>query len=313
MKRLLTLFFFHSLLYAQEYSSFIHSTNQYTNQLLFYRPYTQTAILKEDSFYNVDLSESNIFQKSDTIEADFEITTLEFAYWYRYSDRVELSFDYPIYYLSSGFLDDFLDSVHHSLGITTTRENDGHINNQIHFISGNINKTKSYVASGNPQIELKYLLYNKNKIALSSIFGIKIPLGDTDDGFSSGGVDFMGALALQKSYEKVMFLFNFAVTYNAKHRVSTEIVSKKNRYFSTLATEFNLYKSIDFLASYLYESAPYSGGGEKYDSASNFLQFALREKLKNGEYIDIYFNQNTIPRHNEADVTFGLSYFFKGI
>ena len=301
------------ILLGKEYSSFIHSTNQYTNQLLFYRPYTQTALLKKGDFLNIDISESNIFQKSETIEADFEITTLELAYWYRYSDRIEFSFDYPFYYVSSGFLDNFLDFVHHSLGITTTRENDGHVNNQLHFISGDIDKTQSYFASGNPQFELKYLLFNKDNLALSSLFGVKIPLGSESDGFSSGGVDFMGALALQKTFQNFMLLANISFTYDSQHKVTEEIVSEKFRHFLTIATAFHLYKKIDFLTSYLYESAPYSGGGEKYDSASNFLQFALRADLDNDEYIDIYFNQNTIPRHNEADVTFGLSYFFKGL
>jgi hypothetical protein len=310
MKKLFAPLLLSSFLYAQEYSSFIHSTNQYTNQLLFYRPYTQTALLKKDNFYNLDISESNIFQKSDTLEADFEITTIEFAYWYRYNNNIELSFDYPFYYISSGFLDDFLDFVHHSLGITTTREHDGHINNQLHFISGDIDKSQSYFASGNPQLEVKYLLYYQKNLSCSSIFGVKIPLGKENDGFSSGGVDFMGAIALQKDYDTMMFLLNFAVTYDATHKVDEDIVSKEFRYFYTVATQFQLYRKIDFLASYLYETAPYSGGGEKYNSASNFLQFALRDNLEDGKHIDIYFNQNTVPRHNEADVTFGISYFF---
>ena len=311
-KAILVILFCSIVLQSREYSSFIHSTNQHITQLLFYRPYTQTALLKDENAVNIDISESNVFQKSEKLNADFEITTLEVTYWYKYSKKLELSFNYPIYFLSKGFLDDGLDTIHHTLGITTTREHDGHTNNQFHFLSGNIDKSKSYWVSGNPQLELKYLLYNQNNLYLSNILGIKLPLGRKANGFSSGYVDFMGALALQKNYDNIIFLTNIALTYNGKNRVDETIESKRLRYFITVATAFNIYKNVDFLTSYLYESAPYSGEDVKYNSHSNFLQFGLRVWLKNKDYIDLYFNQNTIPRHNEADVTFGLSYFFKG-
>ena len=67
-----------------------------------------------------------------------------------------------------------------------------------------------------------------------------------------------------------------------------------------------------FLFTYQYSSAPYKSDDKKFNSYTHLLQFALRKNLKDKEHIDLFFNQNTIPRHNEADVTFGLSYFFKG-
>ena len=76
--------------FTQDFSSHIHSTNQHINQLLFYRPYTQTALIKNKNSFNLDISESNIFQKSENLEADFEITTVELTYYYVYSNKMEL-------------------------------------------------------------------------------------------------------------------------------------------------------------------------------------------------------------------------------
>ena len=92
----------------------MHSTNLYVNQLLFYRPYPQSTDIVKNYSMNIDLSQSNIFQKSDSIEADFELTAIELTYYVPISKKIELSFNYPLYYLSRGFMDDGLDLIHKS-------------------------------------------------------------------------------------------------------------------------------------------------------------------------------------------------------
>jgi len=307
--------------FSQEFSSPIHSTNQHINQLLFYRPYTNSSIIKKSDSINIDISQSNIFQKSENLLADFEITTLELTYYHSLSDSLELIFNYPLYYLSRGFLDKPLDSIHSALGIETTRENEGHIDNQLNFqVTDQINKDKAYFASGNPQIEVKLALYEKEKFFISANAGVKIPLGNTEDGFSSGKVDFMAGLQLQKNYEEVSFIGNFIVTLNGDRKLSSDITSEKIRYFIYFANRlplsylipFDYHTKADFLFAYQYSSSPYESSDKKFSSYTHLLQFAIRNYLDDDNYLDIYFNQNTIPRHNEADVTFGLSYHFKG-
>ena len=160
--------------FALEFISPIHSTNQYINQLIFYRPYTNSSIIKKTDSINIDISQSNIFQKSENLLADFEIKTLEFTYYYPVSDSIELSINYPIYYISRRILDDPLDFIHLSLGIETTRENEGHINNQLNY---QINKDSAYFASGNPQIEMKPALYECNTFLVSTNAGISCQVG----------------------------------------------------------------------------------------------------------------------------------------
>ena len=149
---------------------------------------------------------------------------------------------------------------------------------------------------------------------------LKIPLGNVEDGFTSGKIDLMAGLQLQKNYDEVSWIGNFIVTLNGKRDLSSDITSEKMRYFFYLANKFPLTYLIpfdydtkaDFLFAYQYSSAPYESNDEKFSSYSHLLQFAIRNYLSDDSYLDIYFNQNTIPRHNEADVTFGLSYHFKG-
>ena len=307
--------------FSQDFVSPIHSTNQYTNQLIFYRPYTNSAMIKKTDKINIDLSESNIFQKSENLLADFEITTLELTYYYPISDSIELSFNYPFYYVSKGFLDKPLDYVHSTLGISTTRENEGHIDNQLNYqITDKINKESAYFASGNPQVELKAALYESSSFLVSTNAGIKLPVGDTKDGFTSGKVDLMAGIQLQKNYEKVSWISNFIITLNGDRELSSDITSQRMRYFFYLANKlpfsyllpFDYHSKTDFLFAYQFSSAPYESSDEKFSSVSHLLQFAIRNYLSDDSYIDMYFNQNTIPRHNEADVTFGLSYYFKG-
>ncbi len=308
--------------FSQDFSSHIHSTNQHINQLLFYRPYTQPVIIKSKNSFNLDISESNIFQKSENLEADFEITTVEFTYYYVYSNKMELSFNYPLYNVTAGFLDDGLNFVHETLGIATTREHDGHKNNQLNYqIDGSVDKTSSYLASGNPQIELKYSLYSTNNFYISVNSGIKIPIGKSSNGFSSEKIDIMSALQVQKIYDEVTWILNSALTFNGKYDIDSDINSERLRYFISLANQFPLtyllplgfLEKSDFLFNYQFSSAPYKSDDKKFGSYSNLLQFAIRTQISKNEYIDIFFNQNTIPRHNEADVTFGLSYYFKGV
>ena len=301
--------------FTQEFISPVHSTNQYINQLIFYRPYTQSAVIKEKASINIDISQSNIFQTSDNLRADFGLTTLDLTYYYPLSDTLELSFNYPLYYASKGFLDNFLDTVHDTLGITTTRLNDSHVANQFSYIvTDKIHKTSAYFASGNSQIEIKYALYKKDDFFASVNAGVKIPLGNTSDGFTSGKVDVMTGLQLQKNYETISWIANFNLSYNGERELSSDITSERLRYFVYLANKFTIplesLSGLDFLLAYQFSSAPYEGSDVKFNSYTHLLQFALRKNLKEGEYIDFFFNQNTIPRHNEADVTFGLSYHF---
>ncbi len=307
---------------AQDFTSHIHSTNQHINQLLFYRPYTQPAMIKNRNSINIDIAQSNIFQKSENMEADLEITTFETTFYYIYSSILEFSFNYPFYNVSAGFMDDGLDLVHKTLGIATTREHEGHINNKINFyIAGRVDKSTAYLVSGNPQIELKYSLYRENNLFISTIWGVKIPIGKSENGFSSEKVDIMTTIALQKNYDEISWLVNIAVTLNGNYNITSDINSEKIRYFLTVANQFPLdylipfkfTNSSSFLFNYKYSSAPYKSSDEKFGSYSNLFQFAIRTELKNQEYIDLFFNQNTIPRDNEADVTFGFSYHFKGL
>ena len=108
---MLLVFILLSSLNAQPFGSPIHSTNQYINQLLFYRPYAQSPLI-HDHMINIDISQSNIFQESENLEADFGLTTLEFTYYVPLSKNLELSFNYPLYYVSSGFMDNGLDFIH---------------------------------------------------------------------------------------------------------------------------------------------------------------------------------------------------------
>lgn len=304
---------------SENFTTPIHSTNQYTNQVLMYRPYTNTAVIQEEQHITMSISQSNIFQKSANLLADFGLTTLDFTYTAPLTKNCEFSFEYPFYYVSRGFLDKPLDFVHTTLGITTTRENQGHIDNQLTYrVTNKIAKKNPYYASGNPQIEIKYLLYNKKKLSLAMNAGIKIPLGKTSNGFTNGKVDYMYGIALQKEYHSVAWVANAVLTYNGERRLSQEIVSKRVRYFFFLANQFSL-KSLlpltffdrwKFLFAYQYLSAPYESQDKKFSSYSHFLQFALRSCLDKERYLELFFNQNTIPRNNEADVTFGLTYHF---
>ncbi|WP_457746024.1 DUF3187 family protein [Sulfurimonas sp.] len=315
-------FFFTNLFGANEFTSPIHSTNQYINQLLFYRPYANAAIIKKKPTYNIDISQSNIFQKSTNLEADFGLTTLDLSFYYPISPNLEFSFDYPLYYVSAGFLDQPLDFIHTTLGITTTRENEGHIDNQLHFIiTDKINKSSPYFASGNPQMELKYVFYKDATLHLSCNGGVKIPLGNKSDGFTTEKADVMLGFQIQKDYENISWLLNFVATKNSQFKLSNDIISHNMRYFLYVANRFplkyllplNFVHNTDFLFTYEYSSAPYESSDVKFNSSTHLLQFALRKYLSHARYIDFFFNQNTIPRHNEADVTFGVSYNFKGL
>jgi hypothetical protein len=183
-----------------------------------------------------------------------------------------------------------------------------------------VDKQESYFASGNPQIELKYQLYHnpKKALALACSGGVKIPVGKKEDGFSSEKVDIMGALLLQKEFQTISWIANFILTRNGSLHLSDGIDAKQWRYFFYLANRFSLYNltsfslfyNVDFLFAYQYSSAPYKSDDIKFSGYTHLLQFALRYTIKDEKYVDFFFNQNTIPRANEADVTFGFSYHF---
>lgn len=279
-------------------------------------------MIKSSDIFDISISESNIFQKSENLEVDFEITTLDFSYYYPISRSLEFTFNYPFYYISRGFLDNFLNSVHSSLKIETTRENEGHKDNQLQYrVTDAIYKDSAYYVSGNPQLELKYNFYRYNSLYIATNIGIKIPLGSVEDGFTTKKIDLMVGIELQKNYNQFSIISNAIVIFNGDYRLSSDIISKKYRYFLSLGSQVSVDYFLDldfindtsFLFTYQYSSAPYESRDEKFSSYTHLLQFALREQLDDGEHIDIFFNQNTIPRHNEADVTFGLSYYFKGL
>ncbi len=306
-------------LMAQSFTTPIHSTNQYINQVIMYRPYTSAAVIQEQEDVTMSISQSNVFQKSTNLTADFGLTTFDLTYSTPVTRSFAFSFEFPLYYVSRGFLDKPLDFVHKGLGITTTRENEGHVDDQMTYtITDKIEKYDPYFAAGNPQIEIKYLLYSDAKLSFAMNAGIKLPLEKTSDGFTNGRVDYMYGLALQREYDSIAWITNVVITYNGERRLSPDIVSKQIRYFFFLANQFSLkpllpfafFDRWKFLFAYQYSSAPYASQDKKFSSYTHLLQFALRNYLESKRYVELFFNQNTIPRHNEADVTFGLSYHF---
>ena len=201
---------------ANQFSAPIHSNNIYVNQIIFYRPYPQSALISKEKYFNIDLSQSNIFQVSKNIETDFGLTSLEFTFTTPLvNNTLELSINYPLYYVSTGFMDNLLDLSHHTLGQTTTRETRGHINNHSTYkIGTSIDRSGNYFASGNPQIELKLNLLNKRRYALSINSGIKIPIGQAKDGFTTEKIDFMIGTQFQKEFDNFLWTTNFSITYN---------------------------------------------------------------------------------------------------
>lgn len=297
----------------------IHSTNTYINQIIFYRPYAQSATMAGTPHTILTLSQSNIFQQSDSLTADFELTSLEFTQYFPAGKTFQFAFNLPLYYVSSGFMDGPLDTVHHALGITTTRENEGHVNDRSMYRIGNdIMREGDYCAIGNPQMELKAALYDSGTAAFALTAGVKMPFGKTSNGFTTEKTDYMLGLLSDYTDASVRWTVNAYLTANGKRSVTDEIVSMPWRYFLFVGNEISLGNVFSkepsgpfhLLLGYTYMSAPYSGPDKKFSSYSHLLQAALRAFFNAENYLDIFINQNTIPRHNEADITLGLSYHF---
>lgn len=306
-------------LQADPWGAPIHSTNTYVNQIIFYRPYAQSAAIADHPDTLITLSQSNIFQQSDTLTADFELTALEFTQFLPVWDSFQLAFNIPLYYVSSGFMDGPLDTVHRALGITTTRENEGHVNNRSRYRVGNdVMRSGHYFAVGNPQVELKAALLDSGAAAVALTTGIKLPLGKTSGGFTTEKTDYMAGVLADYSAASVRWTANASLTFNGRRSVTDEIVSEPWRYFLFIGNEISLESIVPnkmagpfhLLLGYTYMSAPYAGADEKFSSHSHLLQAALRTFFSKGSYLDLFVNQNTIPRHNEADITLGLTYRF---
>lgn len=174
----------------------------------------QTLESKQTEFY-VSTTFSNMLESSfvpDQVNFDMELWRTSINFGYGLFEDFDLFVEIPFISNAGGFLDQFVQNYHQGLGLPNGNRSlvpHGIFNFTYTDTNGNtlFNYSKTTFGLSDPTLRLKAHLNRWFKLPfdLAIIGSLKLPLGETGQGLSSGGLDAGLSLIAQKQIHKFYF------------------------------------------------------------------------------------------------------------
>lgn len=143
----------------------------------------------------------------DVFLFDGEISIVEAEYVRALAPRTHVQVTWPLHLHGGGFLDRTIEAFHEATGLNTAGR-DLLSRNDIHVVARLGGERLVMVdrgtraGSGDPSIALRHAFTLRDRSALVAEAGVKIPVGDEREYFSSGEADYGVQLSWQKAFEK---------------------------------------------------------------------------------------------------------------
>ncbi|MFH1854160.1 MAG: DUF3187 family protein [Candidatus Omnitrophota bacterium] len=304
------------------------------NQMPLYLLYMQMApdkasVVGRDGFeINADYTVSNITVSAFTpatslydIQIDLEVSRVTIDLRYGIYDNLEVGLEIPYISLSSGYLDNFVESIEDGIGARTprSRERQGSYEFDYSLRYNNnylIQQKHSSDGLGDMIIDAKYQLIRDQDLSwpnLSLRSAVKLPTADKDDLLGSGEFDFGVGLLVDKKLFNSLYLYTGAnVVFIKKPSFLSELDIDNHIFSGMMAIEYFLTDRFSFITQVSGNSTPYpSSGTNPLDNDAFELCMGINYALK--EKTDLSWNfaiAENIKSASSPDVTFstGLSW-----
>lgn len=288
-------------------------------------PETSDVMDRNKSVINADYTVSNVTVSCFTpvsslydIQIDAEVSRFSLDFRYGLYDNLEMGFEVPYVYLSSGYLDNFVESFEDAVGATTprSRERQGSNNFAYAFRYNNeylIQKNDSTSGLGDASFNAKYQVIQENAFLpnLSLRSAIKLPTGDKDSLLGSGKLDYGLGILVDKSFFSKLFIYSgFNVVFIKKPAFFNAIGLDREIFSAAGALEYFLTKRMSFVAQFMGNSTPYPDSGTNaldnyaYDISLG-INYTWREKQNISWHIAVTENANG-PSSPDASIKTGL-------
>ena len=306
------------------------------NQMPLYLLYLQmvpdkSEVTERNKFtINADYTISNITVSSFTpvsslydIQIDLEVSKVTLDFRYGLYDNLEIGLEVPYISLSSGYLDEVIESVEDGISARTprSRERQGSYGFDYSFLYNNvylIQKKDSTKGLGDIVVSAKYNLVQEEGWFcpnLSVRSAIKFPTAEKDDLLGSGELDYGFGLLIDKGFFDRLFLYIGANVSIIEKPSFFSVLGLDEEIFSgVLAAEYFFTKRFSFVAQVTGNTTPYPYSdtnpldNDAYELGLGF-NYTLKEKSNTSWHFAITENISAASSP-DASVHTGLNWKF---
>lgn len=259
----------------------LHVRNQFPPHLMFLTPHPDSpGVVPEDRFkLSLSADYSSIFVNETSADwntlIDMEMTVLDFLFEYGMTEYLTLSLDIPLISMDGGFLDGFLEDYHDTFGFPNYGREERPKNEFAYSLTKNGQEWFSAesgglrLADGSISAKLSLTdeetgLFQKNRFSSTSVslaYTLKIPAGDEDAGFGSGGFDHGFSVLSQFRFPSFALYLNPSVFFLSDPETSGPDISVNTIFGMFAGGEYALSDSWTLAAQLNYYTSPFENTG----------------------------------------------------
>ncbi len=235
------------------------------------------------------------------INLDMEITELNIRYKQDIKGFFEFDIDIPLFILSNGFMDGFLNAYHSTFGFDDYGRPNRPLNSFLYEIRRNgakIIEGEEGVGLGDIRLGFKRALVSGDGLNISIRGGLELPTGDVDKGLGNGSIDGDIAILIDKTLsDRFMTYWNIGTVFTGA-LVASERLNLRDFLYTGLSVEAMLRRDLSFIVQFEGHRSIYPETGLKaVDTCACLLAFG-------GRY---YFRDKTIEFSLTEDISEGAA------
>lgn len=259
----------------------LHVRNQFPPHLMFLTPQPDSPnVVPEDRFkFSLSADYSSVFVNETSANwsalIDMEMTVLDVSLEYGMMEYLTLSLDIPLVSMGGGFLDGFLEDYHDTFGFPNYGREKRPKNEFAYSLRKNRQEWFSaesgglHLADGSISAKLSLVdeetgLFQKARFSSTSVslaYTLKIPVGDEDRGFSSGGPDHGFSVLSQFRFSSFALYLNPSVIFLSDPQTSGPDISVNTIFGIFAGGEYALSDSWTLAAQLNYYTSPFENTG----------------------------------------------------
>jgi hypothetical protein len=250
---------------------------------------------------------------------DMEMLVGELSMVYGVTEKLALRLEVPAISMQDGFLDGFLENYHDFLGVgnygrgnrpknefSYQAAKEGHLWFQGESFGLRIGQIR---VSG--QFALPPLRLGGHPLSSAVLGTLKIPVGDTDSGVSSGGYDVGFFLPVKWKGDRWVFhMMPGAIWVDDPTTLGAQVSARNSiSFFAGAAYEYN--HKWRFLAQLNYYSSPFEKTGlDELDNGALELSFGIQRTLSKTLYWEFAFCEDLTRAVPDFNVRMGVTWHF---
>ncbi|QTA92766.1 DUF3187 family protein [Desulfonema magnum] len=297
--------------------------NQFPPHLMFLTPLPDSPRLMQRNQLSVSLSAdyASVFVNAEsedwTALMDTEMTVLDVSFEYGVTEYLTLSLEVPLISMNDGFLDGFLEDYHNMLGVPNYgREN--RPKNEFAYVLQKegqdwFKSESGGCHPGDSSVSLKIPLADEKEPflpwSLSLSYTLKIPTGDEDHGFGSGGFDHGVFLFSQFNLSPFVLYLNPGFIFLTDPETSGPEISVNNIFALLIAGEYIFNDQWTLSAQFNYYTSPFENTGiRSLDDDSLELAVGFTRELTSAMTLEFAFCEDLSRSEPDFNVHTRLIY-----